>query len=850
MDVKKCTPSGRWPEGDKIRYIANMSHYFESSSSQLPVASHQSGFFVGGIMVYSNDLREEELKNKLSHDYFNSYDNTQIIGNIDFCVAKYVDSSQGRQGTLFNLATITQSLLWAEAKRGKKHDIYESFVQLILTIGRARTFEEYLPPVFLGAFDAEKIAFIKYDVISDVFTQNDFDWTVTPSNHDSKEFKQLYSAVKNELEKKSQLFYYDKNDKELRFFIKNNFVLGKAGVSNIVITINNFTTVYFKWLQDVKPTINIDWEKAKRQGIIDADFYLADLLSEDNTSIKESLFVLLSRNKYEIVKENENELGLQSTYDVIFNDGQKAHHKFWSMYKRPPRKEFWNYIVERRDLLVPQDVRERKGSFFTPQKWVELSQKYLEDVLGENWQDEYYIWDCCAGTGNLLNGLTNKYNIWASTLDKADVDVTKDRIKNGANLLESHVFQMDFLNDDFADKCPQDLLEIINNPEKRKKLVIYINPPYAETAVNKTSLENRQNKRGVSFTKIRDKYSSEIGIASKELFAQFFIRIYKEIPDCWLGEFSTLKILQGPNFDKFRNIFRAKLEKMFVVPADTFDNVKGDFPIGFMIWNTASQEKFKTFISDVFDDKSVYAGSKKVFSPDGLFFLTDWYREYHYRKLDKNIIGAVGLYGSDFQHNNFIRITNPSEHPNRYTYIYVDNLIQSCIYLSVRHCIEATWLNDRDQFLYPNDGWQNDKIFQSDCLAFTLFHGQNRITAEQGTNNWIPFTEKEVEPKNNFSSHFMTDYIKENHIEFSPVAQAVFAAGRELWQYYHQQPNSNPNAAFYDIRAYFQGRDTKGKMNKDSKDEKYNQLIVNLRLAMRNLAEQIKPKVYEYGFLK
>lgn len=96
----------------------------------------------------------------------------------------------------------------------------------------------------------------------------------------------------------------------------------------------------------------------------------------------------------------------------------------------------------------------------------------------------------------------------------------------------------------------------------------------------------------------------------------------------------------------------------------------------------------------------------------------------------------------------------------------------------------------------------------------------------------------------------MIDYIKENNIQFSPAAQAVFATGRELWRYYHQQPNSNPNAAFYDIRAYFQGRDIKGKMNKDSKDEKYNQLIANLRLAMRNLAEQIKPKVYEYGFLK
>ena len=52
-----------------------------------------------------------------------------------------------------------------------------------------------------------------------------------------------------------------------------------------------------------------------------------------------------------------------------------------------------------------------------------------------------------------------------------------------------------FLNDDFADKCPQDLLEIINNPEKRKKLVIYINPPYAECGL---VTDDGNNKAGVS----------------------------------------------------------------------------------------------------------------------------------------------------------------------------------------------------------------------------------------------------------------------------------------------------------------------------------------------------------------
>ena len=189
------------------------------------------------------------------------------------------------------------------------------------------------------------------------------------------------------------------------------------------------------------------------------------------------------------------------------------------------------------------------------------------------------------------------------------------------------------------------------------------------------------------------------------------------------------------------------------------------------------------------------------------------------------------------------------------------------IYFAVRHCIEATWLNDRDQFLYPNDGWKSDTEFQNDCLAFTLFHTQNKITSKEGINHWIPFTEDEVNARDKFDSHFMTDFIQgkiktndENTIFansekqntpliFSNEAKAVFDAGRELWRYYHSQPDSNPNASYYDIREYFQGRDEKGKMKNKSDDKKYMELLSNLKDAIAVLAKKIEQKVYEYGFL-
>ncbi len=812
-------------------------------------------------------LREEPLKSAIQQDYFGAYNYTQL-GNIDFVITKR-NTDKG-QFELFenvenNIDVSIKSILWAEAKQGTTHDIYESFVQLILTIGKEKTFEKYLPPKYIGAFDAEKFAFIEYHSIQEVFYQNDFNWNVTPSNHETKEFNQLHSLCESLLTENSIFFKYEQQSSELKQFIKLNFKTDKDISEKISVTKNNFTFVFQRWSEVVKPTIKVDWEKANKSGIISADFFLADLLSSENESLKDSLYVVLKKTKYELAKKVDD-LGFETASYVSFNDKQKAYKEFWSIYARPPKEEYWDYIISRRDLLVPQDIRERKGSFFTPQIWVEKSQQYLADVLGETWQDEYYIWDCCAGTGNLLNGLTNYRNVYASTLDKQDVDVMKDRINNGWNMFENHVFQFDFLNDDFS-KCPEELQEILNDEEKRKKFVIYINPPYAEAASVKTISGMGENKTNVAVTqKTYDKYLDKIGIAGRELFAQFFIRVYSEITGCILAEFSKLKMLQAPNFDEFRNIFKAKLERLFVVPAKTFDNVKGNFPIGFFIWDTKQQNDIFETVADAYEENGTFLQKRTYTTISDYRSINDWIITTRNR-VNEIAIGYMSAKGADFQNNGFNYIVNEKKqlpHP-RGTIVTTQNILEIAIYLAVRQCIPQSWLNDRDQFLFPNDGWKNDYQFQSDCLIYTLFHGQNRISSENGINHWIPFTEQQVGCKKAFKSNFMSkfldeqiefkksdDLITENEIEktvLSAEAQAVYDAGLELWKYYHSQPKANPDASFYDIRKFFQG-ESKGRMNNNSNDEKYMKLISVLREKMKFLAKKIEPKVYEYGFLK
>lgn len=365
--------------------------------------------------------------------------------------------------------------------------------------------------------------------MQDVFYQNDFNWNVTASDHNSNEFKQLYNIVEKTLHENTFIYNYVKDEKELRKFIKQNLILGNRKTQRHKVNKNNFTFVYQRWCDEVKRSINIDWGNVKKAGLLDADFFLADLLSKDGNFLLDSLYVLLKHDHYQFDRDIDK-TGFISLKEAKFKDEMKSHILFWNKYERPPKREYWSYIVERRDLLVPQDVRERKGSYFTPQKWVELSQQYLADVLGEDWQDNHYIWDCCAGTGNLLVGLTNPRNVWASTLDKADVDVIHERIHNGAKLYDNHIFQFDFLNDDFS-KLPQELYEIIQDEDKRHQLVIYINPPYAEAGNAKQSVGTGSNKAKVAITtKTYEKYKKEISKAGQELFAQFFYRIYKEIP--------------------------------------------------------------------------------------------------------------------------------------------------------------------------------------------------------------------------------------------------------------------------------------------------------------------------------
>lgn len=819
-------------------------------------------------MEEQRKIREEEVKNILREDFFKEYDATHILGDIDFSVTL---KSKGEE--LFD----KEYFLWAEAKRSPKEDLIDSFVQLVITIGKAKTHEKLLPPKYLGAFDNEKIAFIEFHNIIGALYDGEINWNVTPSDHKTDTFLLLRNILNDVFVQGMSVFNLQKDEKALRKFISTNFRLGKEKTSRINITRNNFMFVFQRWVEEVKPSIAVEWADVPKTCVV--DFFYADLISRDDYTRSEDLAVVLRGDRYKILQQILKS-GTQLFSEAFFNDKKAAYKQFWNKYERPPRKDYLGVILERRDLLIPHNLRQYTGAFFTPPQWVQKSQEYLAKELGENWQKEYYVWDCCAGTGNLLYGLTEKYRVWASDLTSGFVQVMKERIKEQSlNLLNRQVFTFDFLNDSF-DQLPETLQEVINDEEKRKHLLIYINPPMGEAATTTTKTGTGENKTKIARdNKIFEKYGKKMGGAANEIYALFLMRIFMEIPGCKIGYFGTLKEMSAPNFAKFRNHFHVKYGKMFVVPAFTFDNVKGNFAIGFSICDTSKHELFKDLTADTYDENENQLSSKVLFAPPAKRLLMDWLKKHH----DKNHkrIAWLRMLGSDVQNNDGVFITSkPSDSDikqRKICDITAHNLIPICVYFSIRRCITDWWLIHRDQLLFPNEGWQDDELFQTDCLIYTLFHENNRVQCKHGKNNWIPFTDEEMNAQNAINDNFMADFISgkkrprplseegwlfltavnktENcePLRFSPQAEDVRKSALKLWQYYHEQKDAEAEASYYDIRSYFQGYTTdkkgKKKMNSESKDVKYTALLNDLRKKMDELEKNILPKVYEYGFL-
>ena len=776
----------------------------------------------------------------------------------------------GLKGYSKNLIDIQTKEIWFEAKDTGRHSTYAMFTQLMHYVQQALDHGEYIPP-FLCVIDTKKAAIMKSTDILPFLAKSKIKWGKSASGYT----QEALDAVSAHIGTHFVSFKIETHEDEFISTIKE--AIKNGDIIRTQITPDNLKQVFDKWVAMVGREI---------KGVAEEDYallFFADIMHDGTLSTHDNLTAeLLHKNNAPVFN-----LG-----GKIYELGNKeGYRQFWAIYHKPPKSEYRDYLLERRDSLIPLDERSFKGAYYTPLAVVDKAYDKLTETLGNNWQKDYIVWDMCCGVGNLEVKHSNPRNIYMSTLDAADVDV----MKATKTCVAAQRFQYDYLNDDITDdgqidytltnKIPDGLRKAIADG---KKILVLINPPYAAATNrgNTSQVGDAEYKSGVAKTKFAATAMDMYGKGSNELYAQFVARIAKEMPTATLAMFSTMKYVNAPTLATFRQAWNASYLGGFVVHNKAFDGLTGKFPIGFLIWKT--NQKLRTPITEVdvevLDRNANPIGEKTFYNIPNEQFLSEWIVRPKPNKIDviplKNAVtpatatkdlrgtkwadGAIGCMdcaGNDLQHAEQHTVIFSSGYGSAGGFIVTNyNLWQAAIVFSVRRLIIPTWLNDRDQFLKPDKPLSEE--FKNDCLIWMLLNRSNRTASANNlqwngktwsiVNHFIPYTETEVNAPDRFESDFMVKYLADNPPPREGLGEAVLLEGKKLWQAYFANTDvhtvreelklNRPDVGWYQVRKALQARNASGDFAPVS--------FKAFEDAYKALTEKLQPMVYELGFLK
>lgn len=783
----------------------------------------------------------------------------------------------GLKGVSRNLIDIQTKEIWFEAKLGGRQSIYAMFTQLLHYVWQAIINSEEIPP-FLCVIDSVKAAIMRTEDVMPFLQLKTIKWGKSASNYT----QEALDAVSGFIGTHFVSFKIETHEEEFINTIKTAVKTGQ--IIRTQITPANLKSVFDKWVSMIGKEI---------KGLEEEKFnllFFADIMSDGTVSTHQHLPAeLIHRNgKPSFLLDGK-------IYELGSHDG---YRQFWAIYDRPPKAQYRNYLLERRDSLIPIDERQFKGAYYTPLSVVEKAYEYLSATLGENWQKEYIVWDMCCGVGNLETKHSYPRNLYMSTLDQSDVDVmlaTKTAVS-------AERFQYDYLNDDIADdgsidysmtnKLPDSLRKLILDAREQKKgakkILVLINPPYGEAtnASNSAKGNEAKNKEGIKRTRMAEVGMPQYGKSSNELFIQFLARIAKEMPTATIAMFSTLKYINAQASEGFRNNWNAVFKDGFVVHNRAFDGMTGDFPIGFCIWKTDNRPgAVRTPITEVnceaFDKNVKPIGHKNFYNLSENTYLSRWItrpksnaekcvpltsavtppkgerRDQRGTKWSDGAIGYMVTGGNDPQHQKYISLLSSGASMGHGLYVNESNLRQCAVYFAMTKIVRPTWLNDRDQFLQPTEELSDE--FINDCLVWMLFNGSNNAASADGlewngrtwsiVNHFIPYTEEQVDSPKRFESNFLVRFME--NLTFSEEAREVLNEGEKLWRTYFSMTFdysvrdkyklNRSDAGWYQIRnALREHNDNGGYPHID---------FNNFEKVYGALTEKLRPLVYEKGFL-
>lgn len=747
-------------------------------------------------------------------------------------------------------------------------------IQVLYYLKSFICFSKVYPELVLVG-DKNDCFIIPTEVISEYLNEN-INWNLAPSDAPDKNSELLAKLNSNQninpfvfkIDNKFTFEEVAEQIKKLAFNIK----------TYVKITERNISTIY--------------------------DYFIIKVVTEPNKyNVNDLVFIFLNL----LIDPVENYMHPNKKNTLVLKDSRQvrvngsAFKSFFNYYEinySPKEKETFTEISDR---LIEDTHRRFNGEFYTPTVWADEANRILTDLYGEDWRDKYVVWDCAWGTGNL----TRDYNfnkLYCSTIYKGDLIIGEKYNSNAEK------FEYDFLNDDIDLLQGADLVEgmckmpksLITSFKENQPIIFFINPPFV-TAGNAKS-KDVKSKVGAGLTKINKLMKkNSIGKSSQQIYAQFIYRILMlkrkyNLTNIKLALFSPTLLLSGPSYENLRKelLKEFKFQKGIMFNAGHFYDVSNNWGISFSVWEEGSERNtndFKYDIEDISERNTIICKDKKIiYNLDGQESAANWIKVKNLPQSkeavslkspinpDSEILRtseeAIGYFINDC--NNiyanaqgvYIMSSKITRHV-RTIPIYSDNIKQCMSLFAARKLIKSNWINQKDEYMMPNEKHDKYMEWENDCIIYSLFSGSSyqsslRNIKAQGkafnvfnelffmSNDEIAklandYNNGEVyfDAKNFNKERYMTTLLKtlnlsiESKLVLDKAVELIKKSFPYRKQFNYERPEYHINcwdAGWYQVKKLLNDY-----LNDDLKD--FDELF-------KLLENKMKPLVYELGFLK
>ena len=701
----------------------------------------------------------------------------------------------------------------------------------------------------------------------------DIDWSVAPSAAASKNISLVAELSEDVV---IRPFVYDIDDRfDFQTVLEKmeNISLGKPYA--VSITKGNIVEIFRKFGKDVIRERRLKRDTTSKKISELADLFFTCLTSPNNAYLhpkKENIVVVKGKE----VKVNSSN-----------------YRAFFSHFRQEYRPSELEELTANKDRVLEDTFRRRTGAFFTPQIWADEAHKMIAEQFGENWKEEYVVWDCAAGTANLTRGYKFK-ELYISSLDQSDIDTIKDCGYNS----EAIIFQYDFLDEVGIDRVPEGLKKAF---ESGKKVLFFINPPYGTSKSGGAVAGN--SKSGIAKTIVnKEMLKNTMGFSSRQLYCQFMYKIslLKRQYGNYiaLGIFAPPLFMTSPSNDKFRvGMYKDfRYENGMLFQAGHFSDVSVDWGISFTLWGGREQDKALNITLSVKDvSEENYSiekiGEKELYAVDST--VNVWVQRKDRvkgiqkvqavpltcaikiksngeSKLLKGFLGSFFSAGNASMFNGSCVSLFSSGFPSAGHFSTLPTTFRRVVaFFTARKTIMPTWINCKDEYLIPNTEHPDYEQWNNDAIVYSLFNG----SSQQSSLRNIDYKDKKWDIKNEFffmsneemwrfaddnnfgkmyqdAKTFDSDRYVYNLLRTTPLsedAQEVLSAAKELVRksmkmrkVYHE---NNPK---YHLNAWDAGWAQLKPMLKQYYKEDYDRFVQ----LYKKFEDRMREGVYKFGWLR